>query len=109
MVCSRQVRVRLFVHVFAFYALNLPDTGPPGSVYTHISIMSLSLSIIYLILGLVIAKTVAVYSVIAVTTLSCICIFIYALLLIGILKERPVLVLPAMVIVVCASEFCWVL
>ncbi len=68
-------------------------------MHTHISIINL-------ILGLVIAKTVTVYLVIAVTTLSCIYICIYALLLIGILKERPVLVLPAMVIVVCASEFC---
>ncbi len=73
-------------------------------MYTHISIIYLILSIIGLIVALVIAETV-VYPVVVVAALLCIYTCIYALLLNGILKERPVFMMPAMIIVVSASEF----
>ncbi len=67
-------------------------------MYTHISIISL---IDALVSATGVDQVVKiVYSVVS--------LCISALMLIGILKERPVLVLPAMVIMVCASEFCGV-
>jgi len=79
-----------------FYALYLLDTRLPAGVYTHIGIIDLVVSLVYMETD-VFQVVAIVYSVVE--------LCMSTLLLIGILKERPVLMLPAMVIMVCASEF----
>jgi hypothetical protein len=66
-------------------------------VYTHISIIGL-------IEALVKAQTV-VYPAVSMTFV-CLSLFMSVLLFVGILTERSVLMLPAMIITVCAGECC---
>jgi hypothetical protein len=61
------------------------------------------ISIISLIEALLRALTFV--SPVVTVTYGCLSLFVGALLLIGILTERPVLMLPAMIFSVCAGEF----
>ena len=80
----------------------LSDTHPPSCVYTALSLINI-ISLINVLTVPANNDVAMVVFPVAMTVLS-LCLSVF--LLVGILKSIPVLMVPAMIVMVCASSCC---